>query len=192
MTPTRFSKEKIRCLSRADNSRKGSIDKHVLLLVELLNSNDDYYTTSSCSGRIMLLVPAKTKKDTKWLFVSHEPVALKQVQHALQGELPRQEVWLRQEALILHVCCMELEHAARLIQASKEAGFKRSGIIALGKRIIVEIVGTSHFETIVATGGKILATRELLAALVASANQRLEKNFASIRKFETAVRKMEK
>lgn len=37
-----------------DKSRKGSVDDRIKDLVCLINSTDDFFTTSTCSGRIIL------------------------------------------------------------------------------------------------------------------------------------------
>ena len=51
----RFFEEKERVLKeKADLSKKGSIDAPIVGLVECLNESEPYYTTSSCSGRILL------------------------------------------------------------------------------------------------------------------------------------------
>ncbi len=181
-----FESEKKQALGRKDRSKKGCIDARIRSLVWLLNAKPGYYTTSSCSGRVMLLVPGITKRDTDWLFVSHEPVSLRQLQRALSGKLPKRDVWLRQEAMILHVCCKAIGDAKKLLQLSKDAGFRRSGIISLGKRIVVEIVGSSHFETIVANKGKPLLDDNVMRLLAAEANKRLGRNFAQIARFRKA------
>lgn len=50
-----FSRWKAQCLSKADLSRKGSVDEDVAELVQLLNGREQFFTTSSCAGRILLL-----------------------------------------------------------------------------------------------------------------------------------------
>ena len=50
-----FEKEKQDFLSKKDKSKKGSIDDGIIGLINLINSKSDYYTTSSCAGRIVLL-----------------------------------------------------------------------------------------------------------------------------------------
>nr|BAG57557.1 unnamed protein product [Homo sapiens] len=50
-----FRKWKAQCLSKADLSRKGSVDEDVVELVQFLNMRDQFFTTSSCAGRILLL-----------------------------------------------------------------------------------------------------------------------------------------
>lgn len=47
-----FEKQKASCLSQVDLSKKGSIDDEIMDLVQYINAKDNYFTTSSCSGRI--------------------------------------------------------------------------------------------------------------------------------------------
>ena len=49
-----FRKQKLSCLSKIDLSKKGSIDEAVAGLVVFINNCDQYFTTSSCSGRIYI------------------------------------------------------------------------------------------------------------------------------------------
>ena len=50
-----FSSEKARVLSKVDLSRKGSVDEPCSGLVSYINSLEQFYTTSSCSGRLAIL-----------------------------------------------------------------------------------------------------------------------------------------
>ena len=45
-----------------DASRKSSIDSHILDMVESINSSENYFTTSSCSGRFIVFAQVKSKK----------------------------------------------------------------------------------------------------------------------------------
>jgi len=49
-----FRKQKFACLSKIDLSKKGSIDEAVADVVVFINHLDQYFTTSSCSGRIYI------------------------------------------------------------------------------------------------------------------------------------------
>lgn len=55
-----FKRWKAQCLSKADLSRKGSVDEDVLEIVQLLNGQEQFFTTSSCAGRIILLDRVRT------------------------------------------------------------------------------------------------------------------------------------
>ncbi|XP_032420967.1 tRNA wybutosine-synthesizing protein 3 homolog isoform X6 [Xiphophorus hellerii] len=50
-----FSRIKTQSLSRLDLSKKGSVDEDIEHVVSLLNSCEQFFTTSSCSGRIILI-----------------------------------------------------------------------------------------------------------------------------------------
>ena len=73
-----FDQQKKDCLNRIDKSIKKSIDKDIRPLVNLINNLNDYYTTSSCSGRI-LLIEKKTdkKKDARFVFAEHKKANFK-------------------------------------------------------------------------------------------------------------------
>ena len=50
-----FANQKLAAFSSKDLSRKGSVDEPIRELVDFINSSDSYFTTSSCSGRIVVL-----------------------------------------------------------------------------------------------------------------------------------------
>ncbi|XP_066994063.1 tRNA wybutosine-synthesizing protein 3 homolog isoform X2 [Anabrus simplex] len=75
MTPLEFRNQKRQILSGADLSQKGSIDKPIEDLINLINSKDDFVTTSSCSGRVILYCESAVegrKKGCKWLYTTHD------------------------------------------------------------------------------------------------------------------------
>lgn len=49
-----FASQKKRVLGRLDRSKKGGIDVPIAGLIDALNSSPAYFTTSSCSGRIVV------------------------------------------------------------------------------------------------------------------------------------------
>lgn len=50
-----FSAQKQAAFAGQDLSRKGSVDEAIKELVEFINSLDQYFTTSSCSGRVLVI-----------------------------------------------------------------------------------------------------------------------------------------
>lgn len=66
-----FKQWKKQCLNKLDLSKKGNIDEDIKTLVSFLNNSDNYFTTSSCSGRIILIDGVKI---TRWIRThSHKP-----------------------------------------------------------------------------------------------------------------------
>jgi len=183
-----FDKEKKGCLSKIDKSKKGSIDKKIKKLVELINSLKDYYTTSSCSGRILLIKRPKSGKkcDVGFLFESHNNVSFEEIKTCLKN-IPEQDLWFRQESMILHVSCRTIKNAQKILDLSSLAGFKHSGIITTRKKIIVEIIGSEQFDTIIAKHGTLFVGDEYLRLLVNEANKKLEINSRKIKKFYKLV-----
>jgi len=179
-----FDNQKKQVLTREDNSKKGSIDKKVVKLCEKINSFKNYYTTSSCSGRIIIYSKKSDKKfDTDWVFVSHDMVKYSDVKKALEI-LPKYPTWLREEPMILHVCGRTINDAQNMLNLARLGGFKRSGLMATEKRAVIEITSTEIMDTIIADKGKMLVSENYMKRLILEANKKLKRNFAKIEKFE--------
>jgi len=181
-----FDRQKASVLSRTDHSKKGSVDEPVRKLVAMLNSKDDFYTTSSCSGRIVLMVEAASglKKDTEWLYVSHDAADEEKIRECL-NKLPEERVWLRMEPFILHISVRTLEIADNLMKRLMVIGLKHSGILGTSKRIMLEISGNEHMDIPVSENGKMLTTDEYLSYIVRAANEKLERNHLRLQKLES-------
>lgn len=50
-----FGRWKKQCLKKLDLSKKGSVDEGITHVVSLINSREEFFTTSSCSGRTILI-----------------------------------------------------------------------------------------------------------------------------------------
>ena len=186
-----FASDKSTFLAKEDKSLKGSIDRHIKFLCDAINANDSFYTTSSCSGRIVLLnIPDSGKKnESEWLFVSHDEAG----EYAISSELtdlPDGEIWFRFEPLIIHVACETVADAGTLIKALQDAGFKHSGVISLSRKIVVEIIGNQRLDTIIAKDRTLLVTDAYISMLVETANRKMTLNLANIGKIEAAVKKI--
>jgi tRNA wybutosine-synthesizing protein 3 len=180
-----FDKEK--CALRRDRSKKGCVDTEIKPLLDAINALPDYYTTSSCAGRIVLLEKRERKCDSRLIYVSHQEASHAKVWQAMKalGCFP---IWFKQESFIVHVCCRSIEAASSLLQCAHEAGLKHSGIISMQKKTVVEVVGVECMETIVARDGHILVSDEYLRELVNQANKKMTKNLHRIQRFETRLK----
>ncbi len=184
-----FDNFKRDCLARADKSKKKSIDLKIKPLIDFINSLPNYCTTSSCSGRILVIEKRSYKKqESKWLFVSHKPTSFLDIKKALQKTSG--DVWFKQESFILHICCRTLEDAKNILGASRDIGIKRAGIISLGSKIMVEVIGTEAIEALIAKGGKLLVDDNYLRILTEEANKKLERNSKRIELFYNEIKKI--
>ncbi len=177
-----FDNQKKVFLKKSDKSKKGGIDKEIKQLVKKINSSKDYYTTSSCAGRIVLLEKKSDKKqEIKWLFKKHGKVNFKEIKNSLK-KLSKHDIWFRQEAAILHVACKTINNTQKLINLARSIGFKRSGIQSTKNKIIVEIASSDYIDTIIAKKGKLLVDNDLLKILISEANKKLKRNKEKLKK----------
>ncbi|KAK7812312.1 hypothetical protein U0070_024582 [Myodes glareolus] len=155
-----FGRWKAQSLSKADLSRKGSVDEDAVAVVELLNSREEFFTTSSCAGRILLL----------------DGMA------ALQGATS--SAVLKFEPFILHVQCRTLQDAQTLHSVAIDSGFRNSGI-TVGKRgkTMMAVRSTHGLEVPLSHKGKLMVTEEYIEFLLTIANQKMEENKKRIERF---------
>lgn len=174
-----FELDKKNILGKLDKSKIGKIDKEITEICSLINAKENYYTTSSCSGRIVLLEADSSKKnEAKWLFVSHNLTDFESISK-IQS---KSDVWLRQEGAILHVCCKTIEDAEKLINLVKRIGFKRAGMISVNNRYVVEIISSEHLCAPVIKNGKRIVSDEYFSLLIEEANKKMESNKEKLRK----------
>jgi tRNA wybutosine-synthesizing protein 3 len=188
-----FELGKKNTLTKQDKSRIGRVDDKIKHLCDLINSLNNYYTTSSCSGRIVLRKDSGTgkKNESEWIFVTHKKAAPEEVNKALIN-LPKEDVWLVMESLILHVCCNTIEDAQKMLDMFKNEGFKRSGITGIKPKIMLEIIGTERLDCIVGKNGVRLIDNDHLKILIEEANSKLEKSWKKLEKIENKIKELKK
>ncbi|XP_066548261.1 tRNA wybutosine-synthesizing protein 3 homolog isoform X2 [Amia ocellicauda] len=142
-----FRQWKKQCLSKMDFSKKGNVDEHILHIVGFINESKSYFTTSSCSGRIILIdgicdSPDVQKQNCSWLFVTHSKCEKKDVMSGVERACG--DAVFKFEPFVLHVQCKRLEDAQLLHSVAINAGFRNSGITVgkKGKIIMVLLLST--------------------------------------------------
>ncbi len=180
-----FDLDKKNILAKNDKSKKGFADEEVKTLLDKINSLPDYFTTSSCAGRIILIqTPENGKKyEVKWLFTSHKEVGFEELAGILKKERYANPIWFKQESIILHICCRTLENADRLLKLAKDCGFKRAGIITLSPKIICEIIGAESIATIIGRDSRCLIQEDYLKTLINEANKKMDANKKKLGRF---------
>ena len=175
-----FSKEKSDFLKKKDKSKKGCVDKDVKEIVDEINSKKDYYTTSSCSGRIVLLeMKSRKKNECSWIFSKHNKIKYNELLNALKNynknKKIKNQIWFKQQPLILHVACRNLEAAKKFLEISRKI-FRRAGIIGVtDRKVTIEIIGDERLETIIADKD-FVADESYIQKLVKYANENFAEN----------------
>ncbi|MEM3405427.1 MAG: tRNA wybutosine-synthesizing 3 family protein [Candidatus Pacearchaeota archaeon] len=174
-------------LRKKDNSSIGKIDKKIKKLCEKINKQENYYTTSSCSGRIVLIKKEEKKKPNLFLFRKHEEIDYNyfvKVLDELKNKKIKGIIYFKQEPCVLAVACKTLEDAKNLINKAKFCGWKNSGMIAGKKRFICELRSTEKIELPIIGNGEILFSEKYLKILIKEANEKLKKTWEKINKLE--------
>ncbi len=161
-------------LDKKDKSNKGEIDKKIKPLVDEINKLGNYFTTSSCSGRICILIEPESglKKNFKFLYQSHDKVSFKDLKEKLE-KIPKNKLRFRFESMILHVACKNLDDADSLLKKTKKL-FKHSGIISVKDKFVIEIRDSGFIEAVIAINGKLVVNDNYLKILMNEANKKLD------------------
>ncbi len=183
----RFLQRKNAVLSKSDKSFIGKWDDKIVGLCRKINSTEEFYTTSSCSGRIALMIDKDEKEPNLFLKVWHDKISFYEIKKELEkieGSVKKNiDVKFKLEPPILHIACINLEIASNILEKAKKLGWRRSGINALGKNVILELNSTERLEFPLIKGGKLLVGDEFLKIVVKQANGKLEKGWEKIEKF---------
>ena len=169
---------------------EGKVDEGVQLLLSIINESDDYYTTSSCYGRIVLLeIPnIGDKKAAKFLGKWHRTIVVDELFDAAK-KAKRGQIWLLSQSPIIHIATKTNESADRLLKTAIACGFKNSGIKSLGKKIVVEVCSTERLDTPVGKDGALFCNKEHLELLTNISNEILKKSTQKLKKFEKNLSK---
>jgi len=184
-----FQEQKSKQFLRTDKSGEGAWDREIASLCKKINEKKEYYTTSSCAGRIVLLKGLEEKSKNVFLFKTHNKINFDQLKKELEkvGKEYKGLIYFKQEPCILHIACSNLDSAYNLLDKARFAGWKRSGLIAKGKRIILELMSTEKLELPIIEKGKLLVPEIYLKLLVKEANKKLEKTRKKIKRFEKLI-----
>ncbi len=178
-----FDNEKKTFFQKYDKSKKGDIDEKIKPLLDVINANPDRYSTSSCSGRAYLWIGSGKKNETTWIRVSHEAIdeSFLNFNEPEIRSFSKGVVWLRFEGMILHVACRDLEVANEFLERVRRR-YKKSCLLSIQNKIMVEVRGSEFLEMPLYIGGKLVfcGDKEWLVELI---NKKLEKNWAKMDMF---------
>jgi len=170
--------------------KEGRVDEDIVPLLELINSLNAYYTTSSCSGRIQIAeteIPGEKgvmRVVAKW----HRPITAEELKATVEASEAR-NLWLGVQPPILHIMCRSIDAALEMLVIARGSGFKRAGIQGIKEgRCPVEIIGTERIEMPLTLDGKLIVEYEKYPLLVEKVNRVLLKSKERIRRLENALK----
>ncbi len=189
----RFEAAKARALARLQRS---GADEEVASVLQRINARADYYTTSSCSGRIALILLPEigAKREARFIGKWHRPVEREAVLTAMAAApFAEGELWLLAQSPIIHVACRTMEKATLLVRVAIESGFKYSGIKAVAmdeEKVMVEMLSTERMDIPVASRSEVLVDDVYLGFIVRKANFMLQRGKAKLTRFELRLNEL--
>ena len=178
-----FESTKKDILGKADKSNVGSWDDHIVELCDTINSSSDYFTTSSCSGRITLVDDRGKKSKDVFLFRSHGKIEFDELKKGLLDAVAKVSegvVMFKQEPCLVVVSCRDKESQWELFSHARNNGWKKSGILSVDRKLLVELMSSERLEFPVIKDGEILVGDEFLRVVLEKANGNLGKGWEKI------------
>ena len=170
---------------------KNLADEKMVSLCNFVAGTKNFFTSSGCAGRILLiqLPKGESKREASFHRRWHRAVCLEEVKQALQ-EKTVGEVWMNMEPFILHIGCNTIENARGILRVMSRAGVKRGGIlVAKPGKFLVELQGTQEMSLPLKQNEKVLVQDAYLKWLVEKANSKMQKNEEMLKRFEKECRK---
>ncbi len=164
---------------------KGEVDEPIIPYLEVINSKDELYTTSSCYGRITVdSVPLlDNKREHYWIAKWHRKITHEELKEALEKGYEK-ITYIKQEPFILHIGVKDIETANKLLHIARDMlGLKRSGIMHLQPRIMVEILGLDFISVPAKSDSTYMINLQTLDLLVEILNKKFERNEERLKNF---------
>jgi tRNA wybutosine-synthesizing protein 3 len=197
----KFLNQKKQALSKSDKSAKKSIDEKAREVVEAINNSAFMFTTSSCSGRAILMKETGKKQKQAIIKAWHERISKNELLEELKKiELKKLKnlstntisIYFKFEPPIYHVICFDCDIAATLVNAARQVGFKKSGFY-YGKRgfPIAELRGSEEISLPI-FHEKILVDEKYLSLLTKEVNKKFLQVWKKQRRLVAAIKKLSK
>jgi len=168
----------------------GRMDEDFIPLCDFIIKTKNYFTSSSCAGRIALigLSEEETKQESAFYRKWHRTVKENEVLEAIH-DFKGAVLWFKQEPLILHLGTNGIENAKKILTLCEKVGIKRAGIkVAKDGKFIAEILGTQNINAPVKEG-KMIVSDEYIQYLVKKGNEKFKKNQELIEKLYKEAKK---
>ena len=156
-----FSEYKAKAMKKLEDAlSKGLVDEGVIPVLNAFNSHPDLFTTSSCAGRLQLIVlPDIGRKDSVELRKTwHKPVGFEEVKEALDNlDIPPDFIAILQgQSPIFHVACRTMELAQKFRGIVHSQGWKYSSLITGNEdKWVVEILSANRIDNLLFREGVI-------------------------------------
>ena len=186
-----FNQYKANAMKKLDEAKsEGLVDEGVIEVLNAFNSHPDIFTTSSCAGRLQLIVlPDIGRKDSVALRKTwHRPVEFQEVKDAINNlEIPANSIVILQgQSPIFHISCRTMELAQKFRGIVHGQGWKYSSLLTGNDdKWVVEILSANRIDNLLYRDGVIdKPSDERLKFIIEESNKILVKAQARLEALE--------
>ncbi len=186
-----FSEGKKSAIAKLKKAQKeNKVDRGIQPILDIINESDDYYTSSSCYGRIVILeIPnIGNKKEAKFLGKWHRTINIDEVFSAVKKAKIGQ-IWFLSQSPIIHITARTNDAADRVMKTAVACGFKNSGLKSFGRKLVVEICSTERLDVPIGNNGILFSNRKHLELLTNISNEIFNKSTEKMQKLEKGLKK---
>ncbi len=172
-----FIQNKKNTLKKLEMAKKENlVDKDMIPLLDIINSYEEYYTSSSCFGRIVLLEIPKIgdKINAKFLGKWHRKIKKKELLDSIEKSYAGQ-LWFLVQPPIIHIFSKDIDSGDKLVKKAISCGFKNSGFRSVKRNIVIEVTSTERIDVPLGKDGKFFFNKDYLDILVSLANKEFER-----------------
>ena len=171
--------------------RESKVDEDMIEILEIINKERNLFTTSSCSGRIVVIeVPYPgAKPGARFLGKWHRKISKKDIHEALE-RADRGYIMFMVHPPIIHLIASNQDSAQRILKVGLSSGFKNSGMRAFRGKIVIELRSTERMDVLIGKDGKLMVSEEYLEIMCEMANLMLEKGKKKLDIFKKNMEKI--
>jgi len=165
---------------------EGRTDKDIMDLLNLINSSQNFYTLSSCSGRIQIIEGRNysKRKELRSIAKFHYGITKEDLMNSFQN-IKGDYAWISLQPPIIHIAAKSFDDAIKLLKIARTSGFKHSGIQAKNPdRYVIELNSSFRLDIPLRYKGVNLIKQEELDLLVELLNENLKLAKECIIKFK--------
>ncbi|RMG39872.1 MAG: hypothetical protein D6732_03725 [Methanobacteriota archaeon] len=165
------------------------VDLEIIDLVEKINVLEDYYTTSSCAGRLTIISKeaVRSKYRTDFIYKTHNPseMNLKKIGYPIRFN--QKELWMLLEPPNFHVGARSFEKAIVLVKLAQQCGLGKSKYQSISPALVVEILGTGTLSLPLGKDGQMLVSQTYVEEVLRIASEMLMEEQKRLRRFEEKI-----
>lgn len=187
-----FSEGKKKSLLKLKNAIKNKeVDENILPILNLINESEDFFTTSSCFGRIVLLeIPIiGDKKNARFLGKWHRTIEINEFIEARKNAITGQ-LWLLAQSPVIHIVANNIYNADKILKLAISCGFKHSGIKSFDKKNVVEICSTERIDAPIGKNKEFFCNDIYLQLLIDISNEVIQKSTKKLNKFQEKLKNL--